>query len=394
MRFPFLVAVLALTGATGLAAATDVSEITDLRVEAPRLDELPLDVHLATVTGAAGRVAGSEATSPVLAKVAHVERRAHPAAAEAEDLGHLLFQLLPDGLLVLDLTGGATPADLTPLGDVMVRAPAARTVPLAPFSAPGPSLVAPAAGPAVESDPASEPVVVREPPATALLLTAAAPSPQTPERLPAALVVGSIAASLVGFLGSALYHRIRPNAALENDTRKVIFEAVCAHPGLGVHAIAKTAGVSYSTATYHLERLQGAGMIVMTPDGNKLCYYKNGGAFTETERRILPLIKNDEASRLLEAIIERPGTYRAELAERLGVTATTINWHLKRLREAGLVDETRQGRNAHLRARIGELRSHLDSLAQKVGESDPQVLARLRRYANAPAADLGMAGGA
>ena len=187
--------------------------------------------------------------------------------------------------------------------------------------------------------------------------------------------------ALLGLAGVALYTRIRPTSALENETRKQIFEAVCHAPGMGVHAIAKSAGVSYSTTAYHLERLVEAGMIVMTPDGNKLCYYKNGGAFTETERRLLPILKNEEATRLLEAILESPGTYRAALAGRLGVTATTINWHLKRLREAGLVEEVRAGRNAYLYPRTGALRESLCALALKVGASDVAVAERLRRYA-------------
>ena len=185
----------------------------------------------------------------------------------------------------------------------------------------------------------------------------------------------------LAFAGVALYTRIRPNAALENETRKQIFETVCRTPGLGVHAIAKEAAVSYSTTAYHLERLVEAGMIVMTPDGNKLCYYKNGGAFTETERRLLPVLKNDEAVRLLEAILASPGTYRAVLAERLGVTATTVNWHLKRLREAGLVEEVRSGRNAYLYARTSTLRDSLAALAAKMGAHDADVAERLRRYA-------------
>ena len=191
------------------------------------------------------------------------------------------------------------------------------------------------------------------------------------------------ALAALGVAGLALYTRIRPTAALENETRKQIFESVCRAPGLGVHAIAKAAGVSYSTTAYHLERLVEAGMIVMTPDGNKLCYYKNGGAFTETERKLLPILKNDEASRVFEAILASPGTYRAALAERLGVTATTVNWHLKRLLEAGLVEEARSGRNAYLYPRVGALRESLTTLALKVATNDEPVAERLRRYASA-----------
>jgi predicted transcriptional regulator len=201
---------------------------------------------------------------------------------------------------------------------------------------------------------------------------------ETPDA--ATLAATSAAVSFLGLLGVALYHRIRPHAALENDTRKVIFDAVCAQPGLGVHTLSKRAGVSYSTATYHLERLVLAGMLVMTPDGNKLCYYKNGGAFSEHERKIIPILKNEEATKLLEAILDSPGTYRAALAERLGVTATTINWHLKRLREAGLIEERRVGRNAFLHARTDALGAALQTLATKLGPGEDMVAARLCRF--------------
>ena len=244
----------------------------------------------------------------------------------------------------------------------------------------------PAASPAstVDAVHAPAPLPVDAPALPALGAPAVVEAPAPSAARVGIAAAGGVATSFLGVAGIALYHRIRPTTALENETRKQIFDAVCSQPGLGVHAIARTAAVSYSTATYHLERLVDAGMLVMTPDGNKLCYYKNGGAFTENERRILPLVKNEEAAKLLEAIMERPGTYRAELAEKLGVTATTINWHLKRLREAGLIEETRMGRNAYLYARTEPLRVSCAALALKVSPQDA-ISERLRRYSVAGA---------
>lgn len=189
---------------------------------------------------------------------------------------------------------------------------------------------------------------------------------------------------ILTLLGLALYSRIRPSATLANDTRKTIFEAVCANPGLGVQELSKTSGVSYSTTTYHLERLASAGMIVMTPEGNKLRYYQNGGNFSEAERRILPLLKNTEAARVLDAIASEPGTYRTQLAQRLGVTTTTINWHLRRLFEAGLIRETRQGRNAYLYPSPQATQS-LQNIAEKLQSEEPPVAELARRCATAPA---------
>ncbi len=169
--------------------------------------------------------------------------------------------------------------------------------------------------------------------------------------------IAAAAAGLLPYLAWVLYHRIRGHAVLNNPTRKTIYDRVCEEPGLGVKELAAAADVSYSTASYHLDRLRDADMVVVNRDGNRLSFYQNGGEFTEEERELLPLLQNCEAMRVLEDILEHPGTYRARIAERLGVTATTINWHLKALLEAGLVEENREGRTAHLfvpRARLEE----------------------------------------
>ncbi|HET6406004.1 MAG TPA: helix-turn-helix domain-containing protein [Candidatus Thermoplasmatota archaeon] len=376
MRLPFVVAMLALTGTCGYAVAvpmldTRSVEVSDLEAASSRLPPLVLDERpLAAL---------AEKVAPAPTDL--VEAASQALAFETPQRVDALprFLLLPDG----ELLAAATSSEPLYRDNVVRAAPPAA----APEEAPSRLLIPDSklarleeAGPSTYfqgkrmSAPDAEPL-----PAPAVFQPSAASVSGTSRTYWTATGLAALgAATLLGF---ALYHRIRPNAALENETRKTIFEAVCAQPGLGVHEVSKLAGVSYSTATYHLERLVGAGMIVMTPDGNKLCYYKNGGAFTESERRILPLIKNEEAAKLFEAILTQPGTYRAALAEQLGVTATTINWHLRRLRDAGLVDETRAGRSAHLYAKIDALRPTFLALATKVEGTEPATAAKLRGYA-------------
>jgi predicted transcriptional regulator len=351
-------------------AADDAPGLPALQARAAALPALPADGRLTVAS-----------VSP-----ASVAPRA-PAPSAPAGSGDAPILLLPDGFAFL-ATGERGASDSLHLGAAPL--PALLPPALAPAAALLPAGTVRATPGAAPQGPA--PVAAATDGATAQ--TAASHAYVSSPRLgaaQAALAAGA-AVGLAALAGVALYHRIRPHAALENDTRKAIFDAVCTSPGLGVHVIAQKAGVSYSTATYHLERLVAAGMIVMTPDGNKLCYYKNGGAFTETERRILPLVKNDEAAKLLEAILDTPGTYRAALAERLGVTATTINWHLRRLREAGLIDEIRQGRNAYLTVRVAAARESFLSLAAKVEGTDAPVADRLRRFASVTDGGAGLVG--
>lgn len=369
MRVAFVLAFIAATGATGVAVAIALPDAgLPVLASAPE-PVLVLEPQALAPAELAAPDAPVEtpALEPVSLRASALTLPA-PVAAVPRHL------LLPDGALVSTLL----PERSAPQGDGIILPPS-----LAPADAAAPFVV-----PSVLDRRFETPGFPWEvaPPATPAPVAPHAERAFVPPAAaggadPTVLWSGGLVLGAATVLGVVLYHRIRPHAALENETRKLIFDAVCATPGLGVHEISKVAGVSYSTATYHLERLIAAGMIVMTPDGNKLCYYKNGGAFSESERRILPLLKNEEAAKLFEAILAQPGTYRAALAEQLGVTATTINWHLRRLREAGLVDETRAGRSAHLFARVDALRPTFLALASKVEPSEPSIAEKLRAYA-------------
>ncbi len=161
--------------------------------------------------------------------------------------------------------------------------------------------------------------------------------------------IGAGLLSMLVFGPLTLYSRIKRDDALENDTRRSIYEIVEANPGVCIKDVADGADVSYSTASYHLDRLVRMDYLARRKDGNKALYYKNGGTFTQKEQQLVPLLKNTEAMRVFEHILENPWCYRAEIAEALGVSHTTINWHLDNLQEANLVEEHREGRSCHLR---------------------------------------------
>ncbi|HVL49438.1 MAG TPA: helix-turn-helix domain-containing protein [Candidatus Thermoplasmatota archaeon] len=242
---------------------------------------------------------------------------------------------------------GARTGDIA--AGALLSAPAALASDAAPVLAPAIRFVVP--------DRSDAPATVSTPKASSSTSTASVSAPARSGDDPVKIAAATAATGVLGLAAWILYHRIRESATLANATRKAIYDAVSANPGLGVQDLARVASVSYSTASYHLDRLVEARMLVLANEAGRLAYYKNGGAFTESERKVLPLLKNAEAMRVLEAILASPGTYRAALAESLGVTATTINWHLKRLVDAGLVVERREGRSARLfadRARLNE----------------------------------------
>ena len=82
-----------------------------------------------------------------------------------------------------------------------------------------------------------------------------------------------------------------------------------------------------------------------------------------------------------------PGT---PLNLRWQAQADRVAGHLKRLRDAGLVQETRHGRNAYLYANTEALQVAMNGLSTKIPTTDEIVIERLRRYAafGAPGNDV------
>lgn len=285
---------------------------------------------------------------------------------------------LPADFPLRDLRVGAGVASDEPLLDL--TAPKAKPEPSSSSSSSASSGAAPSGGASGLAAPApatSPKRVVAEPVAGEAYTLKPVTKDESRAYTPSAVALapapssnaGTVAAASAVAIGALLalwplYHRLRGAETLESATRKRIYDIVCARAGAGVAEAALKGGVSYSTATYHLDRLVEAGMIVASSEGAKLRYYKNGG-FNEADRKLVPLLENAEVMRILGLIRENPGTYRAALADALNVTTTTINWHLKRLTQAGLVREERKGRSAHLYA-VEERLSMLPALGARL----------------------------
>ncbi len=184
----------------------------------------------------------------------------------------------------------------------------------------------------------------RDEPTTHAALTRAGPDVAT---VIAHAAITSAILAILGLVPWALYHRVSGHSLLTHKVRKTIHEAVTETPGIGVRDLAGSTGVTYSTVTYHLARLVDAGILVETESRGTLRYHVSGG-ITHRARGLMPVAENPEALRVLEVIRSTPGIHRAVLARILGVSASTVNWHLRRLLATDLVTETRDGRRACL----------------------------------------------
>jgi predicted transcriptional regulator len=116
-------------------------------------------------------------------------------------------------------------------------------------------------------------------------------------------------------------------------------------------------------------------LLICQEDGRRARYFKNGGAFSQSEREFVPILQSKECMDVLQVIVENPWCYRAEVAQKLGVSGPTVNWHLKKLMTAGVVQEMREGRVSYLYAD----KKALSTIgANLVGKMPEDLVSRLR----------------
>ncbi len=144
-----------------------------------------------------------------------------------------------------------------------------------------------------------------------------------------------------------LFTRLRKPALLEHPTRQIIVDAIDAVPGIHYNALQRRTGLANGTLRHHLQHLVRADVVRARASGGFTCYFPAGQA-TRNRVAAAPVLKSEGAIAVFQAIWRRPGVTGHVLAEDIGLAGGTVGHHVKRLREAGLVEGQRSGRTVRL----------------------------------------------
>jgi predicted transcriptional regulator len=158
--------------------------------------------------------------------------------------------------------------------------------------------------------------------------------------LPAELLLIAV----LGFWVHLNFRSITRRNVLENPARARLYRLIMDHPGIHLHTLVDEMTLNRGTARYHLFRLERAGMISSHRDHRCTCYFENNGAFTEPERRIAVLLKNSMTSRILGILKNTPGISRKGISKIVGLTGSTVTWHMKRMETDQLIFSEKTGR--------------------------------------------------
>ena len=166
--------------------------------------------------------------------------------------------------------------------------------------------------------------------------------------LPLWIQVYYVSGILMAFLGSlkifpAIISRIK--RFIENQNRQSIFKYISDNPCTTTAEMSRNLGINRGTLQYHLMMLKKRNRVIPYKTRGKIHYFLNESTYGEKEKVALAALKNEKHRRIISEILNSEQITHEKLAERIGVSAPTINWHIRHLKEEGIVRADTDGRH-------------------------------------------------
>jgi predicted transcriptional regulator len=127
------------------------------------------------------------------------------------------------------------------------------------------------------------------------------------------------------------------------DTAEKILQFIQQNPGWHLRKIKVMMHISLGTSQYHLDRLEKMGRITSTRLGLHRHYFPVG-IFRENEKEILKVLGQETTREILMLIIERQAPTQTDIVNSIGISAASVNWHIKYLIKIKLIEEVKEGR--------------------------------------------------
>jgi len=122
-----------------------------------------------------------------------------------------------------------------------------------------------------------------------------------------------------------------------------VLQHIQENPGCHLRQIKRELMLAMGTIQYHLNLLEKQGKI-SSEKHNLHKYYFPIGLFEQNERDILKILNQETAREILLIILENKNPTQTDIANIIKISSASVNWHIKRLIELGLILEQKDGK--------------------------------------------------
>lgn len=134
---------------------------------------------------------------------------------------------------------------------------------------------------------------------------------------------------------------------LELDTRKRIFEAIRASPGIHLRELERCLSVAVGNLQYHLHYLEKRNLIMQMRDEQFVRYFVKDKELDDNGRMVMSFLRKKACRHILVTLMEEPGMNNKDISLAIGLSPSTVSWHLNKLVAAGVVKRTVNGRESN-----------------------------------------------
>ena len=127
------------------------------------------------------------------------------------------------------------------------------------------------------------------------------------------------------------------------DIAEKILQFIQNNPGCHLRKIRETIRISQGTVQYHTDRLEKMGRITSTHSGLYKHYFRVG-IFQNNEKEILQILRQETTRQILMFIVERQAPTQTDIVNSIGISASSVNWHIRRLIQFRLIEEIKEGK--------------------------------------------------
>ena len=129
---------------------------------------------------------------------------------------------------------------------------------------------------------------------------------------------------------------------LELEARRKIYDVVRKFAGSHFREIKRKSRLSTGSIKYHLNYLTKHGLIKEERDGNNLRYYPK--EFGSENKKLLGLLRQKSIRKIILFILTHNDCNHEQIVQFVGLSPSTVSWHLKKLEESNIIGFKKQGR--------------------------------------------------
>jgi predicted transcriptional regulator len=130
----------------------------------------------------------------------------------------------------------------------------------------------------------------------------------------------------------------------ENATRTEIYNFINANPGIQFRAICSNLALSIGVVQFHIAILQKNGLVRFIRKGKYKRFF-TAGNFSKKQMETIATLRLNTVKNILKTLLQGKQVSHHQLAIHLSISSQGLTWQMNRLREAGIIQEKRNGTN-------------------------------------------------